>query len=256
MVYSSINTIKRQMEASDARYWTVWDSRGNLIAAMPPDEAKANNSTHAFEKLKEVLDDTTGDYVEVTVKVKEGNKNEDGTYNRGNVKGQQIYNYYVALVSPSGNAINGVGDRNMLEQIFELKQQLRDKEADIRYEKLQQQIAGLVEKKSDDSVLNKFIGRIADNIADRFTGAEIKKALNREEPEADRREDVKQPVASNVAPEEEKDIVVDFLRSTGEAMGDQKLTLEAIAALAKFAKKKPGVFKETAEELIKQAPEE
>jgi len=251
-VYSTINTIRTQMESADARYWTIYDSSSNVLADSNPDIVQKETALQSFERIKQILDECTGDYVKVTVRKKPANKDADGNYKPGTVAGQQIFNYNIALTNSGGNMpINGNADRSLLEQIFKLEQQLRDKEHEQRYKELERKIEGLQTSKNENGILDKFIGRIADNIADRLTAGEIKKALNRDEPEPAEHIEKEAPVESN--PEQEKNIVVDFLKTTGSVMGSEKKTLDAIQALTHLAKTKPAIFKETAEQLIEQS---
>ena len=252
-VYSTINTVRTQMESADARFWQIFDSNENIIAECNISTTQNETALQAFNRLKEILDECTGDYVKVVIRKKPANKDEEGNFKAGVTKGQATYKYNIALTSPSGGGpIAGAGDsRGLLDQIYELKQQLRDQEHDQRYAELEKKIEGLTAAKSENGILDKFISRIADNVADRLTSSEIKKALSKDEPEPTEPSNSVAAVESN--PEQERNIVVEFLKTTGAVMGNEKDTLAAIQALTHLAKTKPGVFKETAEQLIEQS---
>jgi len=62
-VYSTINTIRTQMESADARYWTIYDSSSNVLADSNPDIVQKETALQSFERIKQILDECTGDYV-------------------------------------------------------------------------------------------------------------------------------------------------------------------------------------------------
>lgn len=264
MVYSTLAMIKRQMEVKDARYWSVIDAANSTIATSDNNSVANLGVQGSFEQLENVLKECTGDYVKVTVRTKGTDASEKGDENFAIQKGSSKYGPYFIQCTPANSLrgisgpINGAGsDIDLHRQIWQLEQALKDKDNESKYRELERKIEGLNGVNTNAGIFDKFLSTLAGNLADRFTGSEIKKALNKPEPEPARREPEHEPEHVSGADEEkEKNVVLTFLKNAGAAMGDEKTTLAAIAALSHMAQTKPAVFKETAMELINMASHE
>ncbi len=252
-VYTNINTIKRQMEASNARFWTVMDSSDNVIAKCNPVTDKDRKPIDCFNDLQATLEDCSGDYAKVMVYTKPPNVDDDGQYKRGNVAGQQMFKYNVALTSPTNANISGAGDINMQRTIWDLQQQLKDRdreEADRKWRAdMEKKIEGY--ESSNNPLFDKFFSKISDGLIDRLMGGEIKKQLDKPEPSQVNTP----PVAGANAGVGERDVLVEFLETIASVLGSKEETIEAVKALTHFAKTKPAIFKETAAQLIEQSKE-
>ena len=262
LAYSTLATVKRQMDTSDARFWSVCDSNGNLVAECDKKNAATRTVDDSFLQMSAVIDDMSGDYVKIVIRTKAANTDEEsGEYKRGNVKGNTTYTYFVPLAPPkSQHAMSGFsgvgGPESYIREIYDLKAQLQAKDNEMKLQQMQNQIAGLSAANGKEGLMEKMFNKIAEGFVNKLTGAQIKQALEQAQPGKEKEPVKTEPVAGpseDSEPEEgatEKNVVVEFLTNTASAMGDKGKAMQAIDALAKMAKAQPETFAETADQLI------
>lgn len=119
-------------------------------------------------------------------------------------------------------------------------------------EALEKKIEGLTDKKSESGLFEKFFDKLANNIADKLTGDEIRKAITPEDKAGAPKETPvsEEPIGDN--PEEEKNVIVSMVKNAAAAVGDKDKTMKGFEALAKMAKAQPKVFAQTVDALIAQ----
>jgi len=257
MVYSTLAMVKRQMEVKDARFWTVVDANASIIATSDNKSVATQGVEGSFEALENILKQCTGDYVKVTIRT----KTADGDENIAIQKGSSKYGPYYIQCTPT-HGMHGIVnspapgvDLDLHRQIWDLQQALKDKDAENKYRELEKKIEGLSGANANAGLFDKFLSQLATNLVDRFSAGEIKKALNKPEPEPEHRAPISEPEHVSGS-DTEKNVVLSFLSNAGAALGDEKTTLAAIAALSEMARTKPAVFKETAMELINMSAHE
>jgi len=244
-VYTPIDKVCDQMIRSRAKFWSVRDSDGNLLAA---NEDSGANIEDACQSLKDTISEFEGDYVKVRIQEKIANKNDAGEYETR--KGTKPYDYRVRLEkqipgqSQSGiNGMNGGGvGLGMFDRLMDLQIKLEQERSAREKDKMEARIAELEKGgggKSD--YVNKLIEEIAKvAVNGLMSGGGFKAPAAALAENNTAGEAATESVPQDAAGVEKK--LIEDMRTVSNFVGPD--TVKFYAGLAKLTKEQPAEFKQ------------